>query len=376
MTDVLIIGAGIAGASLAHELAADCAVTLIEREEFPGLHSTGRSAALFTESYGNDVIRRLTVDSREYLSSPPAGFAGNPILGKRGALYLGRLDQAAALDALAGAVRAQGISVDFLSAREVLDLVPLLRADYVGGGVFERGAMDIDVNELHQGFLRGARARGAKMHTSSEALEAERAGEIWRVRAGEAEFQASVVVDAAGAWADEVAGLFGAQPVGLQPMRRTAAVFDPPPGVAVEAWPTVIDVDETFYFKPDAGRILASPADETPSPPCDAQPDDMDVAIGIDRVMSALDVDVRRVVRSWAGLRVFAPDRTPVVGWDPAAPGFFWLAGQGGYGIQTSPALARLAAAMIGGRASSLPSSLSAAEAARMSPGRFAGRRP
>jgi D-arginine dehydrogenase len=233
----------------------------------------------------------------------------------------------------------------------VLGLVPVLRPDYVAAGLLEPAAMDADVAALHQGFLKGARARGVEIRTGCEVTAIARRAGGFRVTCASGEtFQAAVVVNAAGAWADRIAALAGAAPVGLQPLRRTALIVDAPAGVETRAWPAVIDVDEQFYFKPDAGRLLASPGDETPSEPCDAWADEMDVAICVERIQAAADIPVRRIVRAWAGLRSFVADRSPVIGFDPGVAGFFWLAGQGGYGVQTAPAAARAAAALARGR--------------------------
>jgi len=345
--DVLIIGSGIAGAGAAYELSDGARVLLLEREDAHGYHTTGRSAALYIEAYGNAVIGGLTRASRTFFEAPPEGFADYPLLTPRGCLYIGRADQA---DALAQTFeKAQG-TMQALDREAVLDLVPVLRGDYVASGLIEPAAMDADVAALHQGFLRGAKARGADIRLGQEVTGIERRAGGFAVRCASGEvFGTEVVVNAAGAWADRVAALAGTRPIGLQPLRRTAVIVDAPPEREVRAWPAVIDADEQFYFKPDAGRILASPADETPSEPCDAWADDMDVAVCIERVQAAADIPVRRIVRSWAGLRSFVADRSPVIGFDEAVPGFFWLAGQGGYGVQTAPAAARVAAALARG---------------------------
>jgi D-arginine dehydrogenase len=352
--DFLIIGSGIAGAGAAYELSDGARVLLLEREDAHGHHTTGRSAALFMESYGNAVIRGLTRASRPFFEAPPEGFGDYALLTPRGCLHLARPDQVEAL------ARVPGV-VEPLNKDEVLARVPALRPDYVGAGLYEADAMDIDVAAVHQGFLRGAKARGADIRLGQEvtAITPSGAGYAVTVASGET-FEAAVVVNAAGAWADKIAELAGVAPVGLQPMRRTAVIVDAPPGVDIRGWPAVMDVGEQFYFKPDAGRILASPADETPAEPHDAWADEMDVAICIERVQEAADIPVQRVVRSWAGLRSFVADRSPVIGFDAAAPNFFWLAGQGGYGVQTAPAAARTAAALA--RRHALPDDILAEE--------------
>ena len=333
-----------AGAGVAYELSAHASVLVLERESAHGYHTTGRSAALYIETYGNAAIRALTRASRAFFEAPPEGFCSYPLLTPRGCLTIGRADQA---QALASAMAdAQG-ALEPLSREAVLALVPSLRPGYVAAGLLEPTAMDADVEALHQGFLRGARQRGADIRLDQNVVAIARNTHGFVVtNANGSVFEATVLINAAGAWADVVARLAGAAPVGLQPMRRTAVIVDAPAGVDTRAWPAVIDVDEQFYFKPEAGRILASPADETPSDPCDAWADDMDVAVCIERVQAAADIPVQRIVRAWAGLRSFVADRSPVIGFDKAAPGLFWLAGQGGYGVQTAPAAARVAAAL------------------------------
>ena len=258
-----------------------------------------------------------------------------------------------------------------MSAAEALKRVPILRAERVAEALFEPGASDIDVNGLHQAFLRGFKARGGKLVCDVRVEALDPKGRIWRVVSGDRVFEAPVVVNAAGAWADEVAKLAGLAPLGIEPRRRTVVLLDAPKEHDIAAWPLTIDADETFYFKPDAGRILLTPADETPSPPCDAQPEEMDIALAIDRFESMTTMSVRRVVHKWAGLRSFAPDRTPVVGFDPSAPGFFWLAGQGGYGMQSSSGMARSAAALV--RGEDLPADIRAegVAAAALNPARL-----
>ena len=367
--DYLIVGSGIAGAGAAYELSDGARVLLLEREDAHGYHTTGRSAALYSEAYGNAVIRGLTRASRPFFEAPPEGFAAHPLLTPRGCLYVGRPDQAGALAEL---LAAEPAALRPVSREEILALVPALRPDYVGSGLLEAGAMDADVEAIHQGFLRGAKSRGAKIRLGQEVVAITPSATGYSVRTASGEiFEARVTVNAAGAWADRVAELAGVRPIGLQPMRRTAMIIDGPPGADVRAWPMVIDADEDFYFKPDAGRLLASPADETPVEPHDAWADEMDVAICIERVQAAADVPVQRIVRSWAGLRSFVADRSPVIGYDEAARGFFWLAGQGGYGVQTAPAAARAATALA--RCEDLPADIAAqgVTAEALSPGRL-----
>lgn len=339
----LVVGAGIAGASAAAELAVHGDVVLIEAEDQPGYHSTGRSAAMFTETYGPPAIRALTAASRAFLTEP-AGFTDTRILGPRGIMLIGREDQAESLDQ-AEAVAREAEGGQRLDRDEAVALAPILRPDYVAGAVLEPAAMEIDVHALHTGFLRLFKARGGRLLNSARLEDLNRTDGRWRAGTTAGPITATTVVNAAGAWADLVAEIAGVAPIGLVPKRRTAVVFEPAEPVDATGWPMVNDVDETFYVKPESGRFLASPADATPMPPCDVQPDELDIAIAIDRVERATTLSARRLVNKWAGLRSFVADGLPVVGWDDWAEGFFWLAGQGGYGIQTSPALSRLVAA-------------------------------
>ncbi len=347
--DVVIIGAGIAGASAAYELAASYSVLILEGESHPGYHTSGRSAAVFTETYGNTTIQGLTTGSRAFYEAPPPGFAAHPLLSPRGVAYVARADQMDRLEGLIGRVRGLAPDAAMLSKAALLERVPLLRPEYVAGGAIEPSAMDIDIAALHDGYLRGARSRGAQLVCDAGLTGLEPTGDGWHVRTRGQSWQARVVVNAAGAWADVVGRMAGAAPVGLVPKRRTAMILDLPDGMDARAWPMVTDADEDFYFKPDAGRLLASPADETPMDPHDVQPDELDIALCIDRIQRAADLPVRRVARSWAGLRSFVADKSPVVGFDPAVPGLFWLVGQGGYGFQTAPAMARIVAALVAG---------------------------
>jgi D-arginine dehydrogenase len=344
--DVLIVGGGIAGASAAYEIAPFAKVILIERESQPGYHTTGRSAAVFAPAYGNRVIRALTAASHAFYQERGGGLADHPVLTPRGALFVGREDQLATLDAVADEIRPEVPDLERLDRQQLLARVPALRAEYVAGGLYDPTSMDMDVAAIHQGYFKAFRARGGQVITDAEvrAIATERT--TWRVETRAGPFAAAVLVDAAGAWADQLAEMAGVAPVGLMPKRRTAILFEP--SIQPDpAWPVVIDVDEEFYFKPESGLLLGSPADETPVAPCDVQPEELDVAIAIDRIERAASFRVTHVRRKWAGLRTFAPDNTPVVGMEDKTPGFFWLAGQGGYGIQIAPALARAAAKLL-----------------------------
>jgi D-arginine dehydrogenase len=347
--DVIVLGAGMAGASLAAELAATCRVLLLELEEQPGLHATGRSAAMFFESYGNATVRALTRASRPFLEHPPAGFADAPLLSPRSAMFVADTPRIAALDSMLSAadVAASHRRLDAAAARAHC---PILKPGWIAGALLDESGHDMDVAAMHQGYLRLGRSAGMRLVTGASGGAIERVDGAWHVRTRAGDCAAPMLVNATGAWADQVAQQAGARPIGLQPLRRTAVLLPAPAGHDVRHWPLVIDVDEEFYFKPDAGQILLSPANEDPMPPCDAYPDDLDVAIAVDRFERVTTMQVARVGRSWAGLRSFVADRSPVAGFDGDMDGFFWLAGQGGYGIQMAPALARAAAALVLGQ--------------------------
>lgn len=346
--DFVVVGAGIAGASVASALAARGSVAVLDMEEHAGYHSTGRSAALYSAIYGNPVIRALTRASREFLFEPPAGFSPHPLVSPRPTLYFAREDQVASLERMR-------VDADVRAGTELIDgeraasLVPIFRPGYVRAAALDRASADIDVDLLHQAYLRRTRALGGRIALGAAVREARRTGDVWSVATGQETFTAPVLVNCAGAWGDELARLANVRPIGLRPLRRTALRIEAPTGAQVAPWPAAIDIDEEFYFKPDAGALLLSPADEHASAACDVQPEELDVAIAVDRFERATSLRVGRVTRRWAGLRVFTSDRTPAVGFDDTARGFFWLVGQGGYGIQTSPALGRIAAALICG---------------------------
>jgi D-arginine dehydrogenase len=355
--DVIVLGAGMAGASIAAELAPHRRVLLLEREDQPGRHTTGRSAAMFFESYGNATVRGLTRASRAFLEQPPEGFAELPLMSPRAALFVAGQEALPRLQAMIDAPDAAP-TLRRLSPAQTLALVPILRPEAVAGGALDDSGCDMEVAAILQGYLRLARRGGAQVVLGGTDVLLQRAGGLWTVDSRAGRFQAPVVVNATGAWADELARQAGAQPVGLQPMRRTAGTIPAPQGHDTRHWPMVIDVDETVYFKPDAGQMLLSPANEDPMPPCDVAPEELDIALAVHRFEELTTVPVKRIAHRWAGLRSFVADRSPVAGWDPRAEGFFWLAGQGGYGIQMAPALARAAAAMLLGQA--LPADIAA----------------
>lgn len=350
--DVAIVGAGIAGASLAAEVAGEASVLILEAEEQPGYHSTGRSAAFWSESYGGPLIQPLTSASGRFLADPPEGFADRPFLSPRGAIHVADAHGRAELEALEtgfGAV----VPLRRLDRAALEAVVPGLKPGWEAG-LYEPTCADIDVARLHHAYLKRARARGAALVTEARVEQAERRDGSWRIETGAGVFEADVLVDAAGAWADDVAVAADVAPLGITPFRRTIAQVRTVPPAPAEL-PLVIDALGRFYFKPEAsGRLWLSPHDETRCDPGDCAPEELDVALAIDRLESAVAWRVERVEHAWAGLRSFAPDRLPVYGFDPAAPGFFWCAGQGGFGIQTAPAAARLAADLLLGRSPQL----------------------
>ncbi len=344
--DFAIVGAGIAGASLAARLAAHGSVLLAERESQPGMHSTGRSAAMFMESYGTPQVRALTRASRGFYVAPPDGFSEAPVVTPRGVLYVAWQGQQGPLDALRRDLQSTGSPVQRVGADETLQRVPVLRAEGLLGAIAEPDAMDIDVHALHQGWLRQARRLGTVIWTDAELASAARSSGAWTLAFADGRrAQARLLVDAAGAWADDVAARAGVAPLGLQPRRRSAFTFDAPPGTQWRAWPLVAAIDESWYLKPDAGQLLGSPANADPVPAHDVQAEEIDIATGIARIEAASTLAIRRPRRVWAGLRTFAPDGDLVVGME--GEGFFWLAGQGGYGIQSAAGVALLAEALL-----------------------------
>jgi D-arginine dehydrogenase len=369
--DFVVIGGGIAGASVAYELAQHGRVVLVEAEATCGYHTTGRSAALFTEAYERDVMRLLAMASRGFLEAPPPGFCDGEILSPLAILFIGRSDQAERVEEEAAIAREMVPSVRVLDGAAAAELCPVLRPGYVAVAALEPDAYTIDVHALHQGFLGGLRHRGGRVVTGFRSSTVTMSDGGWVVSDGSRTFDCSVVVNAAGAWGDEVAALAGATPVGLVPYRRTAFTFAAPDGVNPSALPMVIDVDEDFYFKPEGPQFLGSLAEETPMEPHDVRHTEIDVALAIERIEAATTLHIRHVRTAWAGLRTFSPDRRPVVGEDPERRGLFWLTGQGGYGIMTSPAMARAVAGLVVDGA--IPDDLAARgiSADRLSPARF-----
>jgi D-arginine dehydrogenase len=348
--DVAIIGAGMVGASIAHFASFHLRVLLLEREPHPGMQSTGRSAALFAPSYGPPQVRALTRASRAFYTEPPAGLTTVPLLRPRGALFVGTAEQQCAAEALVAGLTAEGLQARALTTAQALARVPVLNASHAAFAVADEDSLDIEVDALLQGCLRSARARGAALLTGVDIIALEPTSSGWRIRLSDGRCcVARTVVNAAGAWADDVALLAGAQPAGLVPKRRSAFLFEAPAGQAIADWPAVIALDESWYFKPDAGLLLGSPANADPVAPHDVQPEALDIALGIHRIEAATTLRIRRPRSTWAGLRSFVADGEPVLGFDDALPHFFWAAALGGYGIQTAPAVGAWCAALLAG---------------------------
>ncbi len=368
--DIAIVGAGMAGASLAWSLRAGTRVLLIEGESAPGYHTTGRSAAFYSETYGGPLVQPLSSASKGFFETPPAGFTDLPLLSPRGGLHIVRAGAEAALDAIEADFAGTSVRVDRVRATDYA--AGLLRGEWAGTALWESECKDMDVGEIHRAFLAGARVRGARLQTDARLEAIERApGGGWRLRTRAGTFEAGVIVNAAGAWADNVAAMAGATMLEIAPLRRTIAQVAVVP-IPPRDLPLVMDAQGSFYFRPEGGGLWVSPHDEIPDVAGDAQPDELDVAIAIDRLEHATVMHVTRLERAWAGLRCFAPDRAPVYGWDAAVPGFFWCAGQGGFGIQTAPAAGALAASLIEDRALPEPLAMFGIDRLRYDPSRFA----
>lgn len=345
--DVLVIGGGIAGISLGYELSGTARVGLLEMERTLAFHTTGRSAATWVGTYGNEAVRALTHASHEFLTNPPASLYDGPLVRPLGVIHVGGPGQRATVEALYDEVAAMSPDAELVDSAGAVAFNPTLRPSWVEAGLIEQGALEVDVAALHQGYRRGLLANRGEIHTHAAVVGAERAGERWVVRTSDAStYSAPVVVIAAGAWVDEVGALFGAAPIGIEARRRSVFMVAAP-SPALVPMTISVDVDNPFYYRSDAGQLLCSPADQTPIAPSDAKPDELEIARAIETINEASTLAVRSVRTPWAGLRNFVPDQTQVIGWDGAVDGLFWYAAQGGYGIQSGPAAARLAAALV-----------------------------
>lgn len=370
--DIAIIGAGIAGASLGYALitrAPGIRLLILEAEEQPGYHTTGRSAAFYAETYGGPAVQPLTSASKAFFHSPPRGFCETAIMSPRGALHIRHADAPGTLSALEAEFAAGGVAHQRLGPEGIVKLVPRIRAQWAQTAIWEPGCADIDVAGLHQAYLRAARRAGASLVTNARVLSMQRSRGRWLITTRSGDFAAAAVANAAGAWADEVATLAGVRPIGIQPLRRTIVVTEVRPEAPADL-PVVMDAGGSLYFKPDSGRLWISPHDETLDMPHDVQPDEMDMAVALDRFEQMCDWPIRRLASRWAGLRNFAPDRLPVLGADPGEPGFHWCAGQGGWGIQTAPAASAIGAALLLGEAP--PADYAGIDIGLFDPARFA----
>ena len=357
--DYIIIGGGIAGASAGYWLSQHARVIVLERESMPGYHSTGRSAALYIAAYGTPQVRALTLGSRAFFDHPPAGFAEHPLLTPRGELVVDLIGDPDELQRQYLSAKALVPDTRLLDVDESMAMMPILRREKVHGGIYDPTVCDIDTDALYQGYLRGIRRNGGEIHRDSDVQKLIRDAQgLWQVRTAQQHFSAPVIINAAGAWADHIGQLAGAQKIGLQPKRRSAFVFAAPAELNIHAWPELAALDGSFYMKPDAGMFLGSPANADPVEPHDVQPEELDIATGIYHIEEATTLSIRRPARTWAGLRSFVGDGDLVCGFDPQVEGLFWIAAQGGYGIQTSPAMGQASAALVRGKP--LPQALAA----------------
>ncbi|MEO9601391.1 FAD-binding oxidoreductase [Parasphingorhabdus sp.] len=347
--DVVIIGAGIAGASIASEIGADRSVLLLEAEDYPGYHSTGRSAAFWTESYGGPLVQPLTSASREFLENPPPDFSQNSFLSPRGAVNIAQDHEKALADQFLADFADNGLTMERWGWDQTKSLVPNIKSVW-NHTIYEPDCCDIDVAALHAAYLKDAKRKAVDLICRTRITQIEKDDRGWLLSDGDESYHATILVNAAGAWVDSIARMADAKPIGIQPLIRNMVQIETEPP-STSAMPLVVGLDGSFYFKPEAGGgYWLSPHDETPTEATDVAPDELSVAIAIDRFEKVMDVEVKRVTGKWAGLRSFAPDRLPVVGFDAAVADFFWFAGQGGFGIQTAPAAAKLARSVLLGQ--------------------------
>jgi len=338
-TDYLIIGAGIAGASAAYELAKEASVILIERETQLAYHSTGRSAAIYMQAYGNKTVRGLTKYSLEFYTNPPKGFSDKPLLRERGAIFLATKEQKILAEQHYKEMKNDVGNLRLLEGNQLRNIVPVINTDIYTSGIFEQDAMDIDTHAVHQGYINGFKEKGGALITNCSVNSISRHNNLWSIDTTQGNIVTPMIINAAGAWADQIAGLAGVRSINLEPKKRSVFYLSIDE-FNINKWPYVGDLSESFYFRPDSGKLFVSPCDEIPITPCDAKPSDLDIAIAANNLEVLTDIDVKKIDHTLAGLRSFVADRTPVVGEDTDVSGFFWLVGQGGYGFQTAPAIA------------------------------------
>lgn len=369
--DVIIVGGGIAGASVAHALSRDVRVLLLEQEDQLGYHSTGRSAAVVSAAYGPRTWQLLTTASAGFFANPPAGFAAAPLTRRLGALFLARAGEESDLESQAADLERRGVACTLIPPAAAKELVPIVHMEAFRLGLHEPGCVDLDASALLHGLVKGARARQTEIALGTGALAIAWGGAAWTVGFHDQTVTAPILVNAAGAWAAEVAAAAGISAHGIHPLRRTAITFDPPAGCDATRWPMTFDVAETWYFKPEGQHIMASPCDLTPTAACDAQPEELDVAVAVDRIETATTMKVGRLRSRWAGLRTFAPDHEAVIGPDPDNPAFIWYAGQGGNGVMASWAAGEVCAALALGKPLPAPVAALGLTAEMISPARL-----
>ena len=349
--DFIVIGAGIAGSSAACRLSQHGKVIILEKESSPGYHTTGRSAAFFTENYGNSKIRAITRASRSFLEKPPRFFGNNKLMHNYGgSLFIANKSQNQLIENELKYSKSNKANILEISPSEALIKVPIIKKEYLHRALIEPDAKAMDVDLIHQGFLRGLKDNEGKIILNAEVIDIKKINDQWRITTKEEILTSRYIVNAAGAWADRIGAMANCQTLDLQPKRRTVIIFSKNNNIDISNWPVVIDIGENFYFKPEAGKILASPGDETDSLPCDSQPEEIDIAITVDRIENATKFNIKKIDHKWAGLRSFLPSRSPAVFEDLKQSGFFWLAGQGGYGIMTSPAISEMIECLITGK--------------------------
>ena len=350
-SDFIIVGSGIAGMSAAFRLSNYGKVIVLEKEAHLGFHTTGRSAAFFTENYGNKTIRALTKASRKFLETPPKLFKNNPLMSLNGgSLFISNSNQSNVIDKELKFAKETSANVYEISKKEALKMVPAIKEKYLNRALHEPHSKVMDVDLIHQGYARCTKNNNGKILFNQEVISISKNKSSWDIKTKTDKFSSPIIINAAGAWCDEVAITANCTPLGIKPKKRTVIIFKNSNKYSISRWPVVIDIEDNFYFKPEAGKFLASPADETDSPPCDAQPDEIDIAITVDRIEKATNLKISHIDHKWAGLRSFYSDRTPVVGEDQTNSGFYWLAGQGGYGIQTSPSVSKILECLITGK--------------------------